>query len=807
MTKRQKTMLGFILVFLSSALWPSLPQISLIACAIVALILVYLYSFSAISQGMLIGFIWASVCGYYYLHWQIDDSYINKNIVVVGKVLSLQAPREEFLRIANTQQMNEKKAPSAFSENKNEYEQPPSIKFNFLVKQIGTQKLFFHAKVRLSWYQPNLPIQQGDLIRLFIRLKPATGLANPDGFNYQTWLTSKNISALGYVKQSPSNQFVNQNASLRQKLVNALMSHNLANGRWIAALSYGDRRHLSQEDWSLMQQTGTAHLFAISGMHLGLVFVLVLFLSKALLFLIAVFAKARIQNNIKPFLFLFSCAISAFYAFLAGFEVPVMRALITLILWTLLMVLSRYWRLVDVLLLLLCSFFVLFPFAILGISFWFSLLAVLAIALFVWRFSLALDAPWYDKLVHTIKLQFFLSIITLPMIALTFSSLPLLAFFANLFMIPIVTFVLVPLCLFAAIFSLLSIETYAIYQLIDRLFELTFIVLQMFEGTSVSVMGNDWQSSPIIKQAIIFITHPVIIGLILLMVLPPWYRKKSIVLIVLCLFVLQQFWLIERREIDQRAEIFVMDVGQGSALIVRDKKGTLLHDTGGSFAGFSMANAVLLPFFTASDVQSISYLLLSHLDNDHAGGADLIQSKLRVENVLSPQKGCNRYDFHRRFRSGKGRLLSFDAEVLWPLKRVSGDENDHSCVIKLTRGNISILLTGDIEKASELALLKLYAGTNKLKSTILIAPHHGSKTSSSLDFVNAVSAKHVVFSSGANNRWGFPVAEVVRRYEATNAHIYITGKQGQIRFTLKDDSVNVSRYREDAYNRWYFKVR
>ena len=250
-----------------------------------------------------------------------------------------------------------------------------------------------------------------------------------------------------------------------------------------------------------------------------------------------------------------------------------------------------------------------------------------------------------------------------------------------------------------------------------------------------------------------------------------------------------------------------MDVGQGTAIVIKNENGLLLYDTGGSSSGFSMANSVLLPFFESHNIGAIDYLVLSHLDNDHAGGAAFINKNMNVKHNLSPNNGCNTYEFSKNHLQGRTNLLGWEWRVLWPLTAVSGDKNDHSCVLKLEKDGHSILFAGDIEKSSEAQILALYKDSSILQSTILIAPHHGSRTSSSPEFVNAVMPRFVVFTSGNNNRWGFPAQEVVARYKSINASIFISGQQGRIRIIMKPNDIAVSTFREDEFKRWYFKAR
>jgi competence protein ComEC len=833
MTKSEKTMLGFIFVFLSSALWPSLPQISLIAFVSIVLIFGLIYRVSAVLCGMLMGFIWASICGHYYLDWQIDSSLFHQNILVEGEVLSLQPPITEvgqtLPNYVSKDKQNKQELPV---KNHIDFTPDTARRFNFLIHKIGPREQWLKAKVRLTWYGESLAFQQGDKLKLFIRLKPPVGLGNPDGFNYQTWLTSKNITALGHVKVSPSNQILERNQSIRQKWVNSLLEHELSNIRWIVALSYGDRRLLTQSDWELMQRTGTAHLFAISGMHLGIVFGFTLILTKGCVVLLSLCANAftfvrgkhnlvfkssstetkqqstyLVKINLKPWLIVLPCMICVFYALIAGFQIPVLRALLTLIIWTLLLILSIHWRASSVLLLLLSSFFILFPFSILGISFWFSFIAVLVILLFVWRITFKTHSSILSKMSYAIRLQLFISIITMPMIAMTFSSIPINAFFANLFMIPLITFVLVPLCLLAAVGSSVSLNPYYIYKVINLCFDWAFKLLNWLDQFSVFLLGNNWESSTAAQTSLFLLTQPIIVLVTLLWVFPSWHHKRRLLFSILSVSLLYYYYESQQLKNTNPSSLYFMDVGQGSAVVIKDSAGTMLYDTGGAFAGFSMANSVLLPFFKTHRIKHLDYFVLSHLDNDHAGGANVIKQNVSIQRTLSPYEGCNVDAFLTDFSMDKRKFLSYDVQILWPLKSMSGDNNDHSCVMKLQRGKHSILLTGDIEKKSEAQILALYKTTNKLKSTILAAPHHGSQTSSTSAFIEAVSPEYVVFSSGAYNRWGFPAQSVVNRYQHINAQVFITGQQGRIKFVLSDEHISVSAYREDEYNRWYFKVR
>ncbi len=784
-------MLGFMTMFLSSALWPSLPNISLIGLAFCVFVLILVYRLSAIVTGAILGFMWASICGYYFIYAQLDNNYYQHNVLIQGQVVSLMPlPSSGNTHISS------------------------NTKFTFRIEKIGESPLYFAPHARLSWYGTKQPLQQGDRLQLLVTLKPPVGLANPDGFNYQKWLTSKNIVALGYVKASPSNQMLEQKPSMRQRLVNQLQAQKLTQMRWILALSYGDRQLLEPADWELLQRTGTAHLFAISGMHLGIVFICLLATTRSLWRVRTFYGAKTEQFILRPVLLTICCTCCVFYAYLAGNEVPVMRALLTAVMWTVLMIFQRHWRPFPVFLTLLVSFFLLFPYSILGISFWFSFVSVFMLVLYVWRFPLPAQSPWYTKIMFAIKLQLYMSLATLPMIAMTFSALPLSGFAANLLTAPIITFVLVPSCLIASVLSTINLPVDSLYTCINQVFTFVFWILKMLDNAlSVrQVFGENTVS--VMASGVKWLSQPVVIIILFLITLPHWLGKTKLLLALLGVTIAHTILADDKHLNLQQWQMYVMDVGQGSAIILRHRQQYFLYDTGNAFNGFSMAKTVLQPFFDGKQVKQLSYFVVSHFDNDHAGDMQTIKNNFQIARFLSPVNGCNVAD--SAANKSATVLPSNDSHyqwgelsitVLWPLSPVAGENNNDSCVLRITDGKHSILFTGDIEKQAELAILDYYRHSAVLKSDVMIAPHHGSKTSSTNEFVRAVAPKHVVFTSGYNNRWGFPDRQVVNRYLAVGANVWVTGEQGRLLFSINPNNVDVSRYRQDEYNRWYFKAR
>ncbi|MGB3726183.1 MAG: DNA internalization-related competence protein ComEC/Rec2 [Glaciecola sp.] len=772
MTFTEKTMCGFVSVFLSSALWPSLPPISLIAwCSLVLFfaLLVYLSTnqrraLLAWPIGIACGAGWAVVVAHMYLTWQVPPALFYKNVIVQGTVSSLMPAHST----PNT-----------------------SVSFILKVDTAGMQNLRFSPKIRVSWFMPSLHLQQGQRVRLFVNLKPPVGLANRHGFHFQTWLASQNIAALAYVKSSPSNYIIQREISWRQSLVNKLQNSELSHKHWIAALTYADRSGFTDANWSLLQNTATAHLFAISGMHLGLVFALVLGLLKCVL-LLAPNSLTFQQRILKWKIMLLALLCCGVYAWLAGFQVPVLRALCSVILIVLCAIKHIHWRLSSYLLCLLTLFCVCFPYAHLSVSYWFSFGAVLLIFLFLWRFPAAQQASLWQKVKYVIALQLFLSFCMLPITLFTFNMVPIVGVFANLLMIPFVSFVLVPSCLFVAVMSMIFTDVAWLWTALNTLFIYSISILTLFDRVDV-VSSTAWNVKlwQLVALAV----------LMLIITLPRWPHKRPLMIILISLYLLTlgPIYYFRGHYMQPHWQLFVFDVGQGSAMVIQKQGRFIIYDTGAKPAqGISMAKRVLLPFFEHQYNPKIDKLILSHLDNDHAGGATELIEFLNIDSIISPADGCNTP--HQFIWQG----LIF--EILWPLSPQSGEQNNHSCVIRVSDGKHSVLLSGDIEGAAETALLRQYVNddVNTLASTILIAPHHGSSTSSSNAFVKAVNAQHVIFSAGFANRWQFPHAGVLMRYKRTHAKTLTTGTSGQITFTFTPHHYEVSQYREHEYKRWHY---
>ncbi len=759
-----KWVVSFVTTAISSLIWPELPSLILLPFLIaLALILVfiskYVHSLSTYLSGALCGFVWIASVGHWYLERQLPREQIRQIHQITGTVDSI------------------------IRENK-------QIRFNFVVDSINDETVFFTPRVRLSWRQAELTIKKGNRLALSVALKPIHGLANQGGFNYQKWLISENIVATGYIKDSNSNRIVEASTDIRQQLIDKLTALNLSQHKWIAALSLGDRSLFTDLDWQIIQRTGTAHLVAISGLHLGIVaFWCYLIFSVLLRFVLFVFPMSQ-RHDFRRVALIFVLLCTFAYSNIAGFSLPTVRAWIMLTLVSILICSRNNWKVSHIALYSLFVILIAHPLSILAMSFWLSFLAIFFIWFICWRWPLAqrdmqdqsLIRDCWQKFIFGARLQLVLGLLMIPIVAWQFSMISTSATLVNLIAVPLVSFVLVPLCLLGIIFVYLEIS-YA-----NDVFVLCDGVLQLAIEYLTWVSERQWTriqlpNIPLTAWGLAFIA----VGMWFVPYLP--FKKPLLLILLLPL----TSFLFENKE--NNWKINILDVGQGLSVVVMRNQKAVVYDVGGAFpSGFNMADAVILPFLKYHGIKQVDVLLISHFDNDHAGSMSYLSAAMPVVKVSSTRDSCH----------FPWKLIWQDLQVqtLWPKESSQVSNNDSSCVIRISDNNYSVLLTGDISRNIEMELVK-EAG-HLLKSDILIAPHHGSNTSSSAAFIQKVNPKYVVFSTGYLNRWNFPKQEVVNRYVAnSDALLYSTADSGQVSFFILENEIAVETYREHTHPVWY----
>ncbi len=657
------------------------------------------------------------------------------------------------------------------------------FRFEIQCRLQAAKCLDFPLQARLSWYRNAPELRAGERWRLQVRLKRPHGFANPGGFDYERWLLAAGIRATGYVRGKGSNQRIDESSgrgvsALREWLANGL-AEQLGRGPAAAllrALGIGDRSLMTAAQWQVLRSTGTSHLLAISGLHVGLVAGLVFLLARRFWSWtgLSVYWPARHSAAIAGILAAFA------YALLSGFQVPAQRALIMISVF----MLSGFacqrplpWHVWSMALLLVL---IIDPLSALTPGFWLSFAAVAAI--------LYLSAGHHGRLSKWRslgRLQLCLPLALLPTSWIWFQQISVVAPLANLVAIPWVGFLVVPplllgmACLLwwpAASAWLLAFAAGSV--------QLLWNGLEWFAGWP----GNLLHLSAFTTFGLMFST------LALTCLLAPAalpVRLTGILILVPVMFSPPP------RPAHGDAWLTVLDVGQGLSAVLQTRQRVLVFDTGPAFrSGFNTGEAVVTPYLRWLGYGFIDRLVLSHADNDHAGGAAAILSDTTTGSILSGEPEAIKVAGVRACRAGQHWLWDgVQFEMLSPYDS-HAKGNNASCVLRVTvRDGRSILIPGDIERGVERRLLQ--QSPEKLAANVLLAPHHGSLTSSSPGFVNAVNADLVIFSTGYLNRFGFPKAEVSRRYRNAATARLNTAEEGSIQVRLEAGlPLAVSRYRQ-----------
>ncbi|WP_425915540.1 DNA internalization-related competence protein ComEC/Rec2 [Pseudomonas sp. GWSMS-1] len=703
---------------------PALPPFWLLAfLPIVGLMLLPFRSYPIAL--FLFGFTWACVSAQWALDDRLAPSLDARTLWLQGRVVGLPEVSEGVVR--------------------------------FQLEQAVSRRGALPERLRLSWYG-GPALHAGETWRLAVRLKRPHGLVNPQAFDYEAWLLAQRIGATGTVKTGELIYPASGAGAWRDRLRQHLLA-TPAHGREgaLAALVLGDGSGLSTADWQVLQATGTVHLMVISGQHIGL-------LATLLYGLVAGLARLGLWPRRWPWL---PCACvlaltgALAYGVLAGFEVPVQRACVMVAL-----VLLWRWRFRHLgvglpVLLALLAVLLLEPLASLQPGFWLSFSAVMLLILI---FSGRLGAwPWWGTLLRAqwamaIGLLPFLLALGLPVSA----SGPL----ANLVAVPVVGLLVVPLALLGTLLLPLPGLGAALLGVAGWVLDWLFGLL-----AQLALWMPAWLPSALPFWAWLLVALGALV-LLLPAALP--VRSLGVLMLLPLLFTAQP------RPEHGRAEVWMLDVGQGLAVLVRTQKHDVLYDAGPRFGEFDTGERVVLPSLRALDVRGLDLLLLSHADSDHAGGAVAIKRGLSVGRVISGEP----YKL--------ARTLQAEACVTerWQWDGVhfstwqwadAADGNQASCVLRIEASGERLWLTGDIDSQAERALLNSGLA---MPAHWLLAPHHGSRSSSSAALLAAVKPDTVLISRGAHNAFGHPHAEVMARYQAIAAQPYDTARHGAVRIRL-----------------------
>jgi len=654
--------------------------------------------------------------------------------------------------------------------------------------------------VRLTWYgAPDL--NPGERWQVEGKLRPPWGYRNPGGFDYQRWLLGERLDGTGYIRSG--NLVARPDlgsgpiGGLRNRLSDWIETQHVRHGGLVLALMVGDDSAITREQWDWLRDSGTIHLVVVSGLHVGMIagclFVLGRLGARCCPWALVRFGSHRIAGVV-------AIAGSGFYVVLAGAGIPAVRA--WLMSAALLTAMGSGRALSANLLLGAIGFMVLVhdPLAVHQQGFWLSFVAVSALIGFFVPRGPAGNPPGSSriralsgKVGLLLQTQLVLLVALSPLLAVTQGVVPLLGPFANLLVVPLVTLALLPLVLLVGLFALWLPEVAAVLLgIVDQGLELVMQIVSRASSVEPWAAGiGAWPEAGLLTVCVVLLLQsPGRIWAIPLSAL--WFAMLLV-------------------DIDTPGyggfRLLAMDVGQGSSILIETRHHTLLYDTGPGFpSGFNLGEAVVVPTYLKRHATPLDGLILSHDDVDHTGGAAVVLRELQpvriwssfeLNDPIANDPFAN--DPFAASRCKAGEHWNWDGvefRFLGPVREWR-DDNDRSCVLLIEAQGRQALIAGDISSRVE---RQLTIG----KVDLLFAPHHGSRTSSSLKLIRAAEPDVVFISTTRRSRYGHPHQEVIDRYRDIDADIYVTGWDGALTWTSTDPD-RVLRWRRDESAYWHLR--
>ncbi len=788
-------------------------------------------TFGIVLVAVLTGFLWATWRADVRMADALPHALENRDVVVVGEVAVLPAV------------------------------EPRGTRFEFTVTRVLSRDddgrpLAVPAHLALGWYRPGhggatgsaaVPeLKPGQRWRLTVRLKRPHGSANPYGFDYEYWLLEEGLRATGYVRPgvdandaegdeenddgTSAGDRSNAGSTSTRKLADFVWSANnvvertrallrdrvttvLADGGdirvnapyagVIVALVVGDQRAIAQSDWTVFNRTGIGHLVSISGLHVSMLAALGAWL---------VFRAWQLRPGWCARLPAHKAAAAAgttvalIYCLLAGFGVPAQRTLymigtVGFALWT-----GRLSSVSRVLCIALVIVVVIDPWAVTGSGFWLSFAAVASI-FYVSAGRLAYDvsqASRWRRIGAAIKaasrVQWAVTLALTPLTLLFFYQASIVSPLANAIAIPLVSFVVTPLALAGAVLPGF-IGAWMLHGA-HGLVALLAVFLQWLSGSSIAVWSGAAPGTWAFVAAMIGVTW---------WLAPRGVRGRW----TGALWMLPLFTATLDRPPAGSVRLTALDIGQGTSVAIETHGTDVLYDTGPEYGpGNDAGNRIIVPYLRARGIDHLDTMVVSHKDNDHSGGALSVLAAMPVTEVRSSLAFASPIVVaspnHHRCTVGQSWVsdgVRFD--LLAPPSDVyvaregkpAAKPNAHSCVLRVEAAGHVMLLTADIEKRDEGTLVERMPAL--LASDVLLVPHHGSRTSSTDGFLDAVHPSLAIVQAGYLNRFAHPRPDVLARYDAHGIPVLRNDRDGAITVVMGPAGITIDRYRESHRRYWY----
>jgi competence protein ComEC len=709
----------------------------------------------------ILGFYWTNWFAASLLSWQLPKHMETRPVLATGYIASIPA--------VENQQTN----------------------FVFFLKtlQIKQDSYAVNRFIKLSWRQPVPDLNSGDQWQLWVRLKRIHGVQNPGGFDYEAWALQNQLRAAGYVITQYNNRKLSHDwfhypmNQVRQLLQKKIV-HDLPQiSPWLIALIIGERQGVPAQDWQILRRTGTNHLMAIAGLHIGIIAGFV-FLLTSIVWKRIPYLLLKLPAQQAGWCAAFMAAIA--YSALAGFSIPTQRACLMLSIFFVIFLLKRKlnpwnsWSL-AVLIVLFIN-----PLSVLTQSFWLSF-GTIALIIYCMNGRLSPRGLWWK---HG-RIQWIIGVGLIPISLLLFQECSFISFIANTIAIPWLGFLILPLCFASAICYFIFPWLGKLLLIIaDKNLALLWMILHWLSELKMSFIAY------YIPDYFIFIS---ILFAFIFLLYPAGFPGRWLGI----LWLLPLFSYQTAKPAHGEVWLTVLDVGQGLATVVQTQSHLLVYDTGAKFLEHDMGESVVLPFLRTLQAKQIDMLVISHGDNDHIGGAQSIMDHLKMKAIRTSTPEKISHTTTTYCLTGQAwHWDGVDFKFIYPTAADLHLGNDSSCVLRISNQQHTILLSGDIEKYAEKKLMT--SEKDQLAADILLAPHHGSKTSGLADFIAAVHPAFVIYATGYLNRYHFPHASIVQSYSAISAQQLNTAETGAIQFKLNPKlGISVESYRVKNKHFWY----
>lgn len=627
-------------------------------------------------------------------------------------------------------------------------------------------------RLRLAWYRSEIVPAPGSVWRLAVRLKRPRGTLNPGGFDYERHALEKRIAATGYVRDGPENiERVPGGGidALRLRLSGAIATAvNAPRARFVQALAVGDVRNLDGDDWHVLRATGIAHLIAISGLHVGMVAGFGALLARLLYRL---FPPLGLRLPL-PQAAAFAALLSATgYTALAGFALPTVRTLLMIGAALLAVLLRRGFDPVQAFALALIAVLFADPLAVLNAGFWLSFLGV---AWLLWCLPRTMDSAWWRALISA---QGVMTLGLLPLTVWFFGQASIAGPLCNLVAVPWVSFVVVPVALAGTLLDLIWAGAGGwAFWLSAWLMQALWVGLEPVAA---------------LHGALVYLPEPSTLAFVLALLGAFWLlmpRGMPGKPLAVLLFAPLLFPVIARPP-PGAVDLTVLDVGQGLSVLLRSHEHAVLVDAGPAFpGGMDMGEAAVVPALRGLGVGALDLFVVSHGDNDHAGGASAVKRAYAPAQVIASRKQLEPDEQQCEL----GQHWAFDGldlELMHPPEFFPYLANDSSCVLRIAVAGVPLaLLPGDIASIIETRLVREQA--QYLPAPVLVMPHHGSRSSSSEAFIDAVSPQLALIGSGYRNRFGLPREDILARYQERGIHVLDTARTGAIHLRIDQEGIH-----------------